>query len=217
MQRDRAVIRTALYGFMICGYYATNPLSKETSYERPPLTTPEKLTDYRIRCNSIAGIGIAKKALGLVLPNAASPAEARLAIALCAPSSLGGHNLPKPTMNAEVPIPVSRQSAFGKAKYVCDFLWERKKKVALEYDSELYHTGKLRIAQDTTRRNNLLDLGISVYGATAEQTRSPETIELLARQISKGVGHEHRIDISRFEQRKFELWQTLYGRQTISA
>ncbi|MGN0046232.1 MAG: hypothetical protein ACI37P_02765 [Eggerthellaceae bacterium] len=209
--RNVAILKAALYGFMLCGRYATNPLSGETNYGRHALTTPEKLTSFANRCNAISGIAIAKKALKLVLPNAASPAEAKLALSLCAPSSLGGHNLPKPTLNAEVSIPSPKRRGFGKNKYVCDFLWEGTKKIALEYDSELYHTGKLRIAQDTTRRNNLLDLGITVYGATSEQTRNPEAIELLAKQISKGIGHRHVISMSEFSQRKYELWRTLYS------
>lgn len=41
--------------------------------------------------------------------------------------------------------------------------------VAIEYDSDLEHTGSARIAEDAQRRNDLTALGITTITATREQ------------------------------------------------
>ena len=62
-------------------------------------------------------------------------------------------------------------------------LWPEKK-VAVEYDSTLCHTGAERIAEDAARRNALESLGLTVVTATWRQVENYREYNRFARILA---------------------------------
>ena len=75
----------------------------------------------------------------------------------------------------------------GSAFFSCDLFWPDGG-VAVEYDSDMFHTGSERIARDSERRNALSYLGISVVTVTRRQVMSAVGCDRIARLLEKHLG-----------------------------
>lgn len=176
-------------GFELCGNYSILP----TRYiERPHVTTPSRLASFAQRCSGRKGNKLAGRIAKYLVGNAASPSESALAALISLPRALGGYGIPKPKLNAKIPLGEEAQRVTGKMFYRCDLLWE-KQKVATEYDSDSEHTGPERIAADSLRRNVLqLEKGITLITVTNKQLRDPTLFQDVAKQTAKMLGIKFR-------------------------
>ena len=86
-------------------------------------------------------------------------------------------------MNASVPLGRRNSWSTDKSFFRCDLLWPEKK-VAVEYDSTLCHTGAERIAEDAARRNALESLGLTVVTATWRQVENYREYNRFARILA---------------------------------
>lgn len=66
--------------------------------------------------------------------------------------------------------------------------------MAVEYDSDAYHTGAERIASDASRRNALSYLGNAVVTVTRAQVLDCDGMDKTARAIAKLLGKRLRFD-----------------------
>ena len=171
-------------GYELCALYTMQP-DGTAGYERAmPPTTVHAMDAYLGRCSGMNGVAAARRALRFIAGCSRSPMETALAIVLCLPPRLGGYGLPVPRMNHRIDASGNGQASFAKSYYLCDLCWPQAK-VAVEYDSDLEHTGASRIAADAQRRNDLADLGVTTITATREQVMSADGLERLAHQLRR--------------------------------
>ena len=71
--------------------------------------------------------------------------------------------------------------------YYCDLIWPNAN-IALEYDGREHHGTVNKMADDATRRNNLLDRGVSVLTVTTRTVRNLIELDHIARTLSRQLG-----------------------------
>ncbi|MCL2492638.1 MAG: endonuclease domain-containing protein [Clostridiales bacterium] len=176
----------------------------KTIYNHPRLTNTKELKAFTSRMKGVGGQKKASKALMYIADGAASPMETILFVLLTLPYKYGGYGFPAPELNRRINFGRGAKQRANKAYYVCDFYWPEAG-LAVEYDSNLHHTGADRIAEDSKRRTDLSALGIYVVTATNEQIRSIDEFERLARLIAKRLGKQLRYKNPEFLRAQREL------------
>ena len=101
------------------------------------------------------------------------------------PNVFGGFRLPQ--VNAKVNLNARQRRVLGKNYLRCDLLWEDKL-LAIEYDSDLCHSGAEKINDDSLRRNTLRSIGIAVVDVTNAQIKSVEAFHGIAVQVERLLG-----------------------------
>ncbi|MFR3090474.1 MAG: hypothetical protein ACLTMP_00935 [Eggerthella lenta] len=133
-----------------------------------------------------------------------------MAMLLCLPLRMGGYALPQPCMNHAVnPRGRSRLAVDDKC-YYCDLIWPNAN-IALEYDGREHHGTVNKMADDATRRNNLLDRGVSVLTVTTRTVRNLIELDHFARTLSRQLGFRPRCDQQAWRAKQHELHGELLG------
>ena len=159
------------WGNALCSRYVICDAEAAGFRPRQPITRREELLSLATGC-SVPGAQRARQALSSVRDGAASPMENALAVKLALPLSRGGAGFPDLRLNHRLDIPGRLQRTAGRSHYKCDvFLPEHD--IAIEYDSDAFHTGTDRIASDARRRNTLEAMGITVVTVTRQQLIDP--------------------------------------------
>ena len=199
-------------GFELCGTYRLDRESADGKGFRGdlPLTSAYSLGSYASRAVGLKGRKNAMKALSFIADGSASPMETILAILLVLPYRLGGYGFPMPLFNHRIDMPASVVKADGKSKYYyCDFYWPDKK-VAVEYDSDAFHTGSERIAEDAIRRNALSRMGITVVTAARMLVFNSLKMHEFAEVLSKLLGKRLQYSQKEFKYRHAKLLRQLF-------
>ena len=139
--------------------------------------------------SSKAGRAMAR-AVRYAVEGSASPMETALALMLSLPKNLGGYGLPKPQMNWVILVDAGSQLV-----RVADLFWPEAS-IALEYDSDAFHTEKEKIRLDSLRRNQLGAQSVTVFTATAQHLSTLDALDELAAQLSRVLGrplHRNRL------------------------
>lgn len=180
-------------------------------YDRAPLSTTGKLTEFVQRVSILDGRGRALKALGHFADGASSPMETVLFLLLTLPRRLGGHGLPQPELNARIDLP--QPSATGSpSHYRCDLYWPVAR-LAVEYDSDMFHANATRMAADSRRRTALAALGVSVFSVTNQELRSMADTASLARLLASRLG----VRLQSLQEPRFLAAQRELRRQLLTA
>ncbi|MCL2632617.1 MAG: hypothetical protein FWD45_05995 [Coriobacteriia bacterium] len=198
-------------GYELCGTYSLpETVTTETAiYNRKPLTSKRKLDEFVSQMNKARGQYKAERALRYIDDGSASPMETALVMLLTLPNALGGYGLPTPKLNARIVPAKANKHNSSKSFYSCDLLW-LKEKLAVEYDSNQYHTGAERISNDARRRNSLSLLGINVITVTSKQIHSPDELEIVARQLASSLNKRLRLNHTKFSEAQHILRQALF-------
>ena len=199
MAGELPLVKLIELGFEICGTYSLPVMSdygKEfrhdhenpdenphTLYGLPQLTDTKALKAFIARMKGMNGYKKACRALRYIANGSASPMETRLFMLLTLPHEQGGYELPAPVLNRRIDLSNSTDWRLRKSGYRCDLFWPDAS-LAIEYDSDTYHTGADRIARDSKRRFDLLMLGITVITITSRQLRNAVEFDGLARLIA---------------------------------
>ena len=200
MAKELPLIKLIVLGYELCGTYSLPAVitSKESIRQqrgfntRPPLASKKKLETFLACTPGVAGHKNAARALRYIADGAASPMEAKLAILLTMSFKLGGFNFPLPELNSRIiPVKMAKQSS-DKTYYCCDLYWPDFG-LAVEYDSDFYHTGPERIAGDSKRRNALASMGVKVVTVTNRQIHSVSELEKVARILAGHMGRRLRL------------------------
>ena len=206
-----------LVGFELCGTYFSNlqfdtTLEKfDTPLRRKPFTNKRKIKNflYSDVASGMKGNAFAKQTAEFILDNSDSPRESALAISLTLPRRLGGYALPQPQLNRRINISQSNSRLIRKSHFKCDLFWEENN-LAIEYDSDLHHTGTQKIAQDSSRRDALAFLGVHVITVTNKQFANMQEMDKIAYTISKILGIRRRNEKRyNYQTRKIRLLQQL--------
>ncbi|WP_139653557.1 hypothetical protein [Raoultibacter phocaeensis] len=201
--------QTVCLAYELCGTYSLRESSMAGFVTRPPLTDPEKLNAFLDVVAGLRGIGTVRRVLRLVLRGSASPMETVVVILLCFPCSLGGYGLPWPILNHRIDVGKASRMV-EKGFYRCDLCWPDEK-IAIEYDSDLFHTGSSRIARDSKRRNDLISLGYEVMTVTKGQVFDYGAFDRFARQFAKRAGFRIRERVADCDVRRRDLRANLFA------
>lgn len=194
-----------IYYSELLGTFALGETADETQYGRRPLTSVDLLQKKLDESGAFHGKRRAKKALELVIPNAASPAEEILALMLSAPQELGGFGLPRPELN-----PQNVFTTLNGKCYVPD-LWWRKAKLDVEYFGS-DHLPPEKMVRDSLRRNDIVSTGATFYVATKRHLYTMRLLEELASGVAKALG-EKPVDTR--DEARSKRWE--FQRQLLSA
>lgn len=176
--------------YEFCGTYSILGTA-HTKYQCRPITTTAKIQAYLSRIENTPGVKALRTALPYVLDNSASPMESALTIMLILPYRYGGYGFPKPQLNYLIHPNSHNINFLHKNYYSCDLYWENEK-VAIEYDSDLYHTDPDQVYKDARRRTDLTGIDIAVFTVTAHQMRHLSEFDHHIRPIAKKLGKRIR-------------------------
>jgi hypothetical protein len=195
-------------GFEFCGTYSETLDGSSCVQCEKPLTSVARIKAYLAKVGGSQGSLKALRALKHVLDGSASPMETNLTLLLCLPNLLGGYGLPKPLLNHRIDItPRAKKTTSGRY-YRCDLYWPVQK-LAIEYDSDLFHTGPQRIADDSRRRNDLAALGIMVITVTRRHMNSSEQFGQVAQFIARQTKKRLRLKNPEFMDKHLNLRKLL--------
>lgn len=195
-------------GFELCGRYRLVSGSASGFREALPLTTPESIAWFLEAMGCAHGAKQARRALPYLVANSGSPMETVVASLLCLPVTRGGRGLPFPEMNGRVWV-AGEASRYTERRYFeCDLLW-RDAALAVEYDSDAFHTGSARIARDAARRNALAGMGIVVMTMGRRQLLDYRKFNEFVRALESRLGVRRRAGRRDWTQVQFDLWRRL--------
>lgn len=213
MADQMSLVELIELGYELCGTYSISQgeeqdLSQESLYDKATLTNTKKLEDFTDHMQNTRGRANATRALRYVQDGSASPMETKLTMLLTLPYRLGGYGFIMPEMNSNIIPTKSVRKASSKARYACDLFWPDYA-LAVEYDSDQYHTGSARIAHDAKRKNALASLDITVITVTRQQVYSSVEFERVARLLAENM--ERRLVYKRqsFAAAQYELRRQL--------
>ncbi len=200
MARSMEMLELVKLGYEFCGRYSFDRQGACLFDERDPLTDPVRLGRFAARMEGAYGIRHLTRALPHIIGNSFSPAETATAMLLSLPHRYGGFAIERPLLNHRIDPGARHQASVGKAYYLCDLFWPEAQ-VAVEYDSDLCHTGPERIARDALRRIDLTRLGVTVLTLTKGQLYDPWAFARFAGTLARSLGGQLRVRCGGFEER----------------
>lgn len=173
-----------------------------------PIMSSDSLGLFVRRAHGLRGLGTGRIAAKYAVDNAASPREAAAALLLSMPMNLGGYGLHKPLLNKRIELSDKQQHYYNRPYITADMLWE-KERVAVEYDSDAFHTLRSEIANDSRRRKTFEGLGINVITLTNDELKSAQDMHKIAMKIAKLCGKRLRSTVCDFGVRNRALRKIL--------
>ena len=246
MADELSFIGLVALGYELCGSYRLGEVSAEgkehrdmtsaganalsdREAEKPkmgfrrdfPLTSLDSLSSYTARAAGLKGRKNALRALRYIAERSASPMETILSMLLTLPYSLGGYGFPKPMLNYRIEASAGAGKTAGKVTdkskhYYCDLYWPEKK-VDVEYDSDAFHTGSDRIAQDAIRRNALSSMGLTVISVSRKHVFETLKMRELAHVLSKLLGKRMQFSRKEFAYRHAKLREQLLPKMSADS
>lgn len=204
MASQLTLVQLIQLGFELCGTYALVAADEPAVNRGASLTTASKLRAFLEKSPNAYARRKALRAVHYVVDGSASPMETVLSMLLCLPYGLGGYGIERPLLNHRIDIPQSAKKSASKSYCECDLFWP-KANLAVEYDSDLYHTGEDKIARDAMRRTTLIASDIAVVTVTNMQLVSGELLNKVAQLIAKQTGKRLRYRDPEFTQKHYEL------------
>ena len=204
------LVKVVEMGYELCGSFALSPSNSRGFCTHEAPTTAESLRRYMAKSDGISGAKRARRALDYLTDGAASPMEAALVLLLCLPTSLGGYGLALPRLNYGIEVPVGGRSSSRRVRYRCDLYWSEAK-LAVEYDSDMFHTGSKRIAGDAAKRTNLTHAGVTVVSVTRSQIFDARRFDEAAALLAKRLGGRIRSQRKDLLTKRYELRTLLFA------
>jgi very-short-patch-repair endonuclease len=218
MAKDLSLHALIELGYELCGTYDVARRSVVTEEgiaegspgirSCDPLTTVAKLRLFVAQKAGLNGHQKAVRALRYIADNSASPMETVLNMMLTLPYALGGYGLRMPILNHRIDVSDRAKKAASKTFYVCDLYWPDAN-VAVEYDSDAFHTGAQRIANDSKRRNALIFMGVQVVVVTRQQIYNSVEFNKVVRLLAKNLSKQLRYKNPGFANKHLELRKLL--------
>lgn len=207
----------ALLAYELCGTFAMDPSIPDGFVRtRMPLTSRSRLEALAREMpgspRSRHAITM-RSALDSLVDGAASPAEAKLALAMVTSRLSGGFGLPRPTLNSPIVVSEAARGLTEKRTVYPDALWEPNGLI-LEYQGS-YHSEPGRIESDAGRDNALLALGYRVIHVTRRQVYNYDLYLGLMEAIRLALGVRLGIPSQRMLERRRSLWKRLYAHDDV--
>lgn len=207
------VVRTALLAYELCGTFAIDADAPDGFVRGiAPLTSRGRIESLvpAMPGSACSRASIAlRRVLDTLADGAASPAEAKLCLAMVAPRLSGGFGLPRPLLNSPIVVSGMGHGLTEKRTVYPDALWE-KEGLILEYQGA-YHAMESRIESDAGRDNALLAMGYRVIHVTRRQVNDYDLYQGLMEAIRLALGVRLALPSPRMLERREALWRRLYG------
>ena len=165
MARQFSLVGSVVLGCELCGSYSHFSEMISGYYERPPLTSVEKIAAAVEALPGLYGITHAREALRWVCDGARSPMETVLAAELLLPGSLGGLAFARPELNYEVALDDVAAAVTGTRCCSIDVAWPDVRR-GVEYDSLEFHLDPKR---DLRRKEALEHMGWTINTVKLDQ------------------------------------------------
>ena len=201
LARTSTLLRAILRGAEMCGSYAlVGP--ELTLVSREPLTSADRIKAYLAACGPYEAGRVARQAARYIPDGAASPQEARVALLLSLPATLGGYGLPAPVLNHPLELGEAARGLYPHRQCRLDLYWPAIS-FDLEYDGREAH--ELRGAEDMARAVALQVEGVEVLSLTREQVADADAFDAVARLVAGKLGRRLRVRCSDWGLRRDEL------------
>lgn len=208
-------------GCELCGLYRLLPRDvqhrvaiDETATRLVPLTNTNAIAAFLKGAGKARGKTKATRALRYVVDGSRSPMETMVYMLLCLPVMLGGYGLPKPEMNATIPLDDEGRVIARRSYCEGDLCWVDAR-LDIEYHGEV-HVGAAQMKSDVGRELGIEHMGWRVITVASPQVFDPNQFEVVAKEAAARMGKRFRSSV--FEaapQRsnlRYELHQWLFGR-----
>ncbi len=185
MAREVSFLGAVVLGCELCGRYAHFSQMVSGYYERPTLTSVEKIADALDAIEGLYGLSKAREALRWIRDGARSPMETVMSCLLHLPKEHGGLAFAAPQLNYEVKLDAVAAAVAGTATCSIDAAHPEKRQ-GLEYDSKEFHPDLVRARR---RREALQHMGWDIYTIDLDQMRNPvelvKTVRLLEDRVPR--------------------------------
>lgn len=186
-------------GCELCGTYvllpqrASHPGSLDEMPKRVnPLTNTTKIAEFLEKVGKANGKIKARRALKYVVDGSRSPMETMTYMLLCLPVSLGGYGLPKPEMNAVIPLDDEARAIARRTHCEGDLCWpDAHTPLDIEYHGEV-HVGAAQMKSDVGRELGIEHMGWRVITVTSPQVFDADQFEVVAKEAAAVVGKRLR-------------------------
>lgn len=165
MARQSSLVGAVALGFELCGCYAHFSEMVSGYYERPPLTSVEKIGKAVEALTGLYGLCHAREAIRWVRDGARSPMETVLAGELFLPRRHHGLAFARPELNYEVPLDDAAAAITGTRSCSIDVAWPGVRR-GVEYDSLEFH---LDPDKDLRRKEALEHMGWTINTIKLDQ------------------------------------------------
>lgn len=200
-----------------CGTYSIDR-NCDTGFHsmKAPLTNTTKLKkyidQYKKHYSNLRGINNLLKIVTLINGRSASPQETSLYILLSAPRSIGGFAIKNLTLNKATKLSKKAES-IGKQQTIIPDISNPKTKIAIEYDSNLFHNTINQNERDKLRLGALQHDKWQVFSIVPKQIKSPDALYDIAVDILKANKQDTRIKTKDFWFKFHDLHNTLYKQE----
>ena len=192
----------------------TKSATLDNLWKRPPLVTLDELEIFANRHPRSKGSVVYETALKLVREGLASPFETQLAMALTAPSHLGGEELPIPSFNRKIAFTEAARKLAGGKYCVGDAVWN-KDRVVLEANGYDYHSDDDGFYTKSGRTSALQSLGYTVHEINYAQFKDQIQYEAIVRSICASIGVDEQTRTKTFKERNRALREHLLGKNRL--
>lgn len=165
MARCSSLVGAVVLGCELCGCYSHFPEMISGYYERPPLTSVEKIGEAVDALSGLYGLSRAREALRWVCDGARSPMETVLTGELFLPGRYRGLAFVRPELNYVVPLDDAAAAVTGTRSCSIDIAWPGVRRGA-EYDSLEFH---LDPEKDLRRKEALEHMGWTINTIKLDQ------------------------------------------------
>ena len=165
MARGFSLVGAVVLGCELCGRYSHFSEMVSGYYERPPLTSVEKIGEVVDALSGLYGLSRAREALRWVCDAARSPMETVLTGELFLPGRHRGLAFVRPELNYVVPLDDAAAAVTGTRSCSIDIAWPAVRRGA-EYDSLEFH---LDPEKDLRRKEALEHMGWTINTIKLDQ------------------------------------------------
>ena len=173
------------FGYELCGKYFID--SDEKIISRKPLTSKSKIENYVKETRAVSGKVKALDALRYIADNSRSPKETSIAMHAMLPIRKGGYEMPAPLLNLVTFLIKDAVKIMGKEVLEVDIVWE-KEKVAIEYNSNMFHAEPEDLTLDAKRQAAMQTSGYKSFVLTAGMINNFNTYDAFMKSIRKELG-----------------------------
>ena len=181
-------VGSVVLGCELCGAYSHFSQLISGYYERPPLTSVEKIAGAIERMDGLYGLSRARYALQWVRDGSRSPMETVASCDLFLPGHEGGLAFAPPTLNCRVGLDDEAFAITGTRSCYVDAGWPGQRR-GLEYDSLEFHKNP---EWDAHRREALQHMGWDIYSINLDKILNYgellKTVALFADDVPRQEG-----------------------------
>jgi hypothetical protein len=155
-----------------------------------PLTSIARISTFLASVGRASGKVKAMRALKYLVEGSRSPMETMVYMLLCLPVMEGGYGLPKPEMNADIPLNSEARIIAQRQHCQGDLCWPYHK-LDIEYHGEV-HVGATQMKSDVGRELGIEHMGWRVMTVTSPQVFDANRFETVAVDAAAVVGKRLR-------------------------